>query len=168
MKKKIKVLVPKIIAEIIESDSNHFNLPREKLYNKIILNIGYKPTFKFHEKMEFEPRINIQFNLQKESEKYYFDIYKEKNAISDSELIRTIFSTYINLAPFLRERIIMKSKLIFIANLIKSGNKVKINTGDKIIESTITEIKRCPQTNYFKVYYVGGEEYLSKIRIIKK
>lgn len=168
MRKKIKVLVPKIIDEVIENDCKHFSMPKEKLCNEIILKFGYKVLSKFHHQMEFEEKVSIQFNLQKESEKYYVDIYRENQAVSDSELIRSIFSTYINLSPFLRERTIIGNKVMLILELLRNKDKVKIDTGIKIIESVITEIKRCPSTNYFKVHYIGGEEYLSKIKIIKK
>ena len=160
--------VPEIISEVLDRDCSHFGLSKEKLCNEIILKLGYKPLTQYHKLMTFEKKVELQFNLQVETEKYYFDIYRENNASSDAELVRTILSTYINMAPFLREKLIMDSKLRFIVELLKDKYTVKIDQGDEIIESRIIKIERCPVTHYLKVVYDKGEEYLSKIKIIKK
>ncbi|GLI57784.1 hypothetical protein PM10SUCC1_32980 [Propionigenium maris DSM 9537] len=168
MRKKIKMPVPKIINEVLEKDCHHFGITKEKLCNEVILKMGYKPLIKYHKMMTFEEKVDLQFNLQVETQKYYKDIWKENNATSDAELVRTILSTYINLSPFLREKIIMDTKLRFILELLREKHIVKIEVDGKIIEAELMEILRCSETNYLKVIHSQGEEYLSKLEIIRK
>lgn len=168
IRKKIKMPVPRYVNEILEQDCNHFGLTREKLCNEIILKVGYKPLAPYHKLMVFEDKIEIQFNLQKECESYYDDICKEYGSTTDAELVRTILSTYINLSPFVREKLIRDRKVMFLMDLLKGKHLVKIDMGEEILESQIKSIQRCPISNYLKVSHTHGEEYLSKLKIIRK
>lgn len=168
MRKKIKMPIPQIINEVLIQDSEHFGMTKEKLCNEVILKMGYKTLVGYHKMMTFEDKVDLQFNLQVETQKYYEDIYKENDAISDSELVRTILSTYINLSPLLREKLIMDSKLRFIIELLKGEHIVKIDRGDDVVDGLLERVHRCPTTNYLKVVHSHGSEYLSKIKIIRK
>lgn len=167
MKRKIKLPVPKIIYEVLEEDSAHFGITKEKLCNEIILKLGYKPLAEYHKMMIFERKVSLQFNLYEECEKYYEDISKRYNNISDSELVRTILATYINMAPFLREKLIMDSKVRFSMELIKEKSTVKLDNGSEILEVVFEEIERCPDKGYLKIIHSLGSDYLSKVKIIK-
>lgn len=167
MRRKITLPVPKVINEILIRDSKHFEISKEKLCNKIIIKMGYRTLSSYHKMMRYEKKSRLQFNLQLESEKYYSDISKVNHSITDSELMRSIFSTYINMTPFLREKLIQDSKIRLIEEVIKDRELIKWDDGSSIQEGYIDEIIRCPETNYLKVILSNGEEYLSKLSIVK-
>lgn len=168
MRKKIKMPAPRYLSEILEQDCKHFGITKEKLCNEIILKVGYKPLTPYHKLMVFEDKVEVQFNLHNECEKYYEDICKEYGSLTDAELMRTILSTYSNLSPFVREKIIMDTKLRFVTELLEGKHSVMVDTGEQILESEIQSIKRCPERNYLKVRHTHGEEYLSKLKIIRR
>lgn len=166
MKKKIRVLVPTFILEILKKDCEFFGLTKEKLCNEIFLKFSLKFKSRYQDEMIFEEKEYLQFTLNKANQRYYTDLLKEVPETNDSEIIREIFSTYSVLVPFLREIYLFREKVIFLYSATKEYRVLKIDTPNGIIEGRISKIYRCKETSYLKLDIIGKSYYVSQIRII--
>ena len=166
-KKKVRVQVPKLVREIIERDSAHFNITRKKLCNLIILKMGYRSKVDLVKELCNLEKVYLQFNLNSECLNFYLDILKSNGNTNESEVIRGILLTYINLNSFLREKILFEEQVAYFEYLKKFREHVKVVIGNKITEEKIVRIFPCPSTHYIRVAFEKHEEYLSKLKITK-
>lgn len=114
MKKKIRVLVPTFILEILEKDCEFFGLTKEKLCNEIFLKFSLKFRSRYQDEMIFEEKEYLQFTLNKANQRYYTDLLKGLPEANDSEIIR--------------------EKVIFLYSAIKEYRVLKIDTPNGIVE----------------------------------
>ncbi|MGL5964962.1 MAG: hypothetical protein ACRCZR_05810 [Cetobacterium sp.] len=166
MKKKIRVLVPTFVLEMLTEDCDFFGVTKEKLCNEIFLKFSLKFRSRYQEDMMFEEKEYLQFTLNKANQRYYTDLIKEVPEVNDSEIIREIFSTYSVLAPFLREIYLFREKIIFLHSAIKEYRVLKIDTPNGIVEGRILQIYRCKETNYLKLDINESNYYVGQIRVI--
>lgn len=165
-KKKIKVLVYKLILEILERDAKHFNITREKLCNEVIIKLGYR-SFNNGNDIKYETKDFLQFNLNTVSKKFYDDIVKQNHSTNESEILRNILMNYVNFNPYIREQIIQDEKVIYFEHIIKEQKPIRVSIGDEIEVLKVLSLERCPVTNYILVVFENKKEYLSKVRTSK-
>ena len=166
MRKKIRVLVPTLILETLEKDYKFFGLSKEKLCNEILFKFSLKFQAKYQEEMIFEDKEYLQFNLNKENQRYYEELLKIETRTNDSEIIREIFSSYAVLSPFLREMYLFKEKILFLYLAAKEYKVLKIDTPLGVSEGRIINIFRCKESCYLKIEINQTYYYVSKIRVI--
>ncbi|MGL4538103.1 MAG: hypothetical protein ACRCUD_03275 [Cetobacterium sp.] len=166
MKKKIRVLVPAFILEILEKDCAFFGVTKEKLCNEIFLKFSLKFRSRYQDEMIFEEKEYLQFSLNKANQRYYTDLMKELSDINDSEITREIFSTYSVLIPFLRELYLYREKIIFLYSASREYRVLRIDTPNGFIEGRVSEIFRCKETNYLKLKINESVYYVGQIRVI--
>lgn len=166
MKKKIRVLVPTFILEILEKDCEFFGLTKEKLCNEIFLKFSLKFRSRYQDEMIFEEKEYLQFTLNKANQRYYTDLLKELPEANDSEIIREIFLTYSVLVPFLREIYLFREKVIFLYSAIKEYRVLKIDTPNGIVEGRVSRIYRCKEKRYLKLDINESNYYVGQIRVI--
>lgn len=166
MKKKIRVLVPTFILEILEKDCEFFGFTKEKLCNEIFLKFSLKFRSRYQDEMIFEEKEYLQFTLNKANQRYYTDLLKELPEANDSEIIREIFSTYSVLVPFLREIYLFREKVIFLHSAMKEYRVLKIDTPGGIIEGRVAQIYRCKESGYLKLNVDESSYYIGQVRVI--
>lgn len=166
MKKKMRVLVPKLVIDVIEQDYIFFGVTKEKLCNEILFRFSLKSKFNYQEEMIFEEKEYLQFNLNKSNQRYYFQLIKEGELINESAILREIFLSYAILTPFLREIHLFREKILFLNLAIKEHRFLKIDSPNGIIEGRINKIFRCKNSGYLKIEVEKKEFYIGEIRII--
>ena len=166
MKKKIRVLVPTFILEILEKDCEFFGFTKEKLCNEIFLKFSLKFRSWYQDEMIFEEKEYLQFTLNKANQRYYTDLLKELPEANDSEIIREIFSTYSVLVPFLREIYLFREKVIFLHSAMKEYRVLKIDTSSGIVEGRVSQIYRCKESGYLKLNVDESSYYVGQVRVI--
>lgn len=166
MKKKMRVLVPKLVIDMIEQDYIFFGITKEKLCNEILFRFSLKSKFNYQEEMIFEEKEYLQFNLNKSNQRYYSQLLKEVDLINESEILRKIFLSYAILTPFLREIHLFREKILFLNLAIKEHKLLKIDSPNGIIEGKVNRIFRCQKTGYLKIETGKEEFYVGEIRII--
>ena len=166
MKKKIRVLVPTFILEILEKDCEFFGFTKEKLCNEIFLKFSLKFRSRYQDEMIFEEKEYLQFTLNKANQRYYTDLLKELPEANDSEIIREIFSTYSVLVPFLREIYLFREKVIFLHSAMKEYRVLKIDTSSGIVEGRVSQIYRCKESGYLKLNVDESSYYVGQVRVI--
>lgn len=167
MKKKIRVLIPLLISEILEQDCTAFQISKEKLCNQILLKFSLRFRSNYQNELDFEAKEYLQFNLSKENQIYYSEIIKHVSDMTDSDIIREIFLNYAVLYPALREIYLYREKLVFLNTAMKEYRVLKIDTGVLgIVEGRIQKIFRDSKSGYLKLLINNNEYYMSLIRII--
>ncbi|MGL4451141.1 hypothetical protein [Cetobacterium sp.] len=162
-KKRIKIMVSKLILDILDRDSKHFNLTREKLCNEILIIFSIR-KIEGIEREELDEKIYLQFTLTQSTTEYYKAI---SNGIQDEpKFIRSIFTGYAHLNPFYREIILFRDKLIVLKDYCLKKEKLHISIGNRLEEVIVEEIKRCQMTDYIKLRTDKGEFYMNELRII--
>lgn len=134
MRKKIKVSVPKLVKDILTLDLEAFNVKLEKLCNIIIQEMGYDSFLPLHEKMKNEKTTILSFNLNKKNSQFLSDMIKNSSEDLESEFFRSLFSSYSNLHPTLREKLIKKNTYLEIELSIKFKLPLKISFKEQILD----------------------------------
>ncbi|MCI5725783.1 MAG: DeoR family transcriptional regulator [Fusobacterium gastrosuis] len=164
-KYNIKALVGKYIKEILEQDVNHFKISKYNLCNLILMRFSLNYTSNFSENTPFEEREYLQFTLHKENVVYYSEMKKNSPNMSESEMIREIFSSYAILPPFLREIYLFREKIAFIVSMKKEYKEIKFHTSEGIVEGRIEELYRNRTNNYLEIKINSRKYYVSQIEI---
>lgn len=162
-KKRIKIMISKLVLDILDRDSKHFNLTKERLCNEILVIFSIR---KMHGVMreELDEKAYLQFSLSQSSSVYYGSIC---DGIDDEpKFVRNIFTGYAHLNPFYREIILFRDKLIVLKDYISRKESVHISIGNRVETVIIEEIKRCQLTDYIKLKTDMGEFYMNELRII--
>lgn len=167
MRKKIKVSIPRLIKEIIELDIKYFGYTREKLCNIILQELGYQRTIRLHEKMEDEEKTTLTFNLYEKNTMFFLDMLRESGEETEREFLRRIFSTYINLHPSIREKIIRKDIFIELDKAKKRNKDLKISYRNQVLTVKPIGLERDNEDgyNYLKVE-VDKNQFLYKLKDI--
>lgn len=106
MEKKIRVTLPKGVIEILEEDISSFKINKNYLLNYIFCNYNGN----FDKNIDYLGKKNvIQFNLNKDNKKIYYEILKEKNIQVEADFIRKMIYSYINQTKNNRELFIFKN-----------------------------------------------------------
>lgn len=162
-KKRIKIMVSKLVLDILDRDSKHFNITREKLCNEILVIFSIK-KIQGIEREELDEKTYLQFTLSQSTTKYYEVIC---TTIQDEpKFIRNIFTGYAHLNPFYREIILFRDKIIVLKDYCLKKEKFHISMENKLEEVVAEEIKRCQITDYIKLQTNKGEFYMNELKII--
>lgn len=128
MEKKIRVTLPKGIIEILEEDINSFKINKNYLLNYIFSNYNGN----FDKNIDYLGKKNVmQFNLNKENKKVYYEILKEKNIQVEADFMRKMIYLYINQTKNNRELFIFKDIVDKIDYCIKNKKILLIIFSDE-------------------------------------
>lgn len=166
LKDNIRALVPKYLMEVIEKDRKHFSVSKYKLCNDILVKFSLKFRSNYCQDMFFEQGEYLQFNLYKQNIAYYHSMRNGIEGISESEMIREIFSSYGILPPFLREINLFREKIAFLITAQKEYRVLKIHTREGVVEGRIENIYRNEDTGYLMIVLNGKSYYISHTEII--
>lgn len=166
MKKKIRVQIPSLIMETLEKDTNFFNITKERLCNEVLYKFSLRFRSNYQNDLLYEEKVYLQFTLNKDNQRYYDELIRQSIGLSESEIIREIFSSYAILPPSLRELCLYREKIAFVSSAIKEYRVLKIDTYDGIIEGKVNKLFRCKEFGYLKIEINEKSYYLSQSRII--
>ncbi|MGL5350878.1 MAG: hypothetical protein ACRDA0_10000 [Cetobacterium sp.] len=167
MRKRIKLSIPKLIKEILDQDTFYFEIKLERLCNIIVQEMGYEPTLRIQDKLKNERKIPITFNLNERNSSYIQNMILNSSENIETEFFRSLLSTYANLHPSLRERVVKKSIYTDIDLAIKEGYNIKISYEHKIIDITPLSFQRTNDSNYnYLEGVLNNEKYLFKLKNI--
>lgn len=167
LKNKVKANVPRFILDIIEKDSDHFNISKEKLCNEILVKFSLKFRSNYCAEMLFEETDSLQFSLNKDNQKYYNELLAGIKDTTESEILRETFSAYAILPAFMRETYLYREKVVFLKSSLKEYRVLNIHTvEDGIVEGKIDSIFRNKKNDYLMIVLHGKNYYLSQSRIL--
>lgn len=169
MRKKIRVKIPKLVYDIIIQDMKYLDLKRETLYNIILQELGFEKINEIgKEILNLDEKRQIAFNLNEMNTNLIIAMQNIHSINNDGELIIKLFSTYANLHPAIRERVIRKDFFLRLEKAIKEKNEVKVLYQDLVTRILPLAFERDLETgyNYLKVKS-GKDEFLYEVRKIK-
>lgn len=159
-----KITVSKLVLDILDRDAKQFNMTKERLCNEILITFSVREV-KEIKREDLDEKAILQFTLNRANSEFYSII--SKNIENEPKFLRSIFTTYAHLNPFYREIMMFRDKLITLKNYISKKEKIYISIGTRVEEVLITEIIRCPITDYIKLRTQDkGEFFLNEFRII--
>jgi len=158
--KKIRVTIPKYMGDILKYDAIEFGVSKNFLLNYLVKNYSLlrgKNIPEFHGEKEI-----IQFNLNKENEDFYTEVYNRSDFETEASLIRTLIYGYISQSKVIRERFIFEKLIGRIQRGIKSKKKIKIKfeTAEKIVSPYNILYSSMEVSNYLFCY--SGEDKVYK------
>ena len=166
MRKKLKgFAVPMLVHEIIYADSQYFSLKKETLCNMVVQGLGFERLTDIGNDI-LDKTKSLGFNLNDINTELFPEMLKQSRANTESEFVRKIFFTYINLHPCLRERILYKSIFMEVEQAILNKKKLKIYFNKKVLDIVPIALERNPETGFNSLKaQVGTEIFLSLIHI---
>ncbi len=147
-RRRVRLSIPKLIKEVLLEDMKYFNLKMDKLCNMIVEEMGYSKLLKFHKKLRLEKKLIINFNLTQRNTKYFKDMVRLSKEDTEAEFLRSLLSTYANLHPFLREKLLYSSKFNKLEEAIKTKNQIRVEIEGKILEIEPLYFSRNEHTKY--------------------
>lgn len=169
MRKKLKgFAVPMLVHEIIYADSQYFSLKKETLCNMVVQGLGFERLTDIGNDILDKTKI-LGFNLNDINTELFPEMLKQSRANTESEFVRKIFFTYINLHPCLRERILYKSIFMEVEQAILNKKKLKIYFNKKVLDILPIALERNPETGFNSLKaQVGTEIFLYEMKDIEK
>ena len=169
MRKKLKgFAVPMLVHEIIYADSQYFSLKKETLCNMVVQGLGFERLTDIGNDI-LDKTKSLGFNLNDINTELFPEMLKQSRANTESEFVRKIFFTYINLHPCLRERILYKSIFMEVEQAILSKKKLKIYFNKKVLDIVPIALERNPETGFNSLKaQVGTEIFLYEMKDIEK
>lgn len=169
MRKKLKgFAVPMLVHEIIYADSQYFSLKKETLCNMVVQGLGFERLTDIGNDI-LDKTKNLGFNLNDINTELFPEMLKQSRANTESEFVRKIFFTYINLHPCLRERILYKSIFMEVEQAILNKKKLKIYFNKKVLDIVPIALERNPETGFNSLKaQVGTEIFLYEMKDIEK
>ena len=169
MRKKLKgFAVPMLVHEIIYADSQYFSLKKETLCNMVVQGLGFERLTDIGNDI-LDKTKSLGFNLNDINTELFPEMLKQSRANTESEFVRKIFFTYINLHPCLRERILYKSIFMEVEQAILNKKKLKIYFNKKVLDIVPIALERNPETGFNSLKaQVGTEIFLYEIKDIEK
>lgn len=155
MEKKIRVTLPKRIAEILESDIEEFFIKKNTLLNYL-----YEEYTKYeYSKLEIVVDKNetavMQFNLNKKNFRGYYNFLEENKIQNESEFFREILIHYCGNGKKKRELFLFKENVERIMDSIKEKKIIKIafRDGKSVeVEPYLIESSKLEVANYLFCY----------------
>lgn len=169
MRKKVKASsLPKLVYEVLYKDGQYFSLKKETIFNMIVQGLGFEKVIDMGSDIVDE-RKTLSFNLNDINTELFPEMLKQSGSITESDFLRKIFLTYINLHPSLRERVLYKDLFLKIEQAIKEKKKLKIYINKKVLDIVPIALERNPETNYNCLKARVGEEiFLYEMKDIEK
>ena len=169
MRKKLKgFAVPMLVHEIIYADSQYFSLKKETLCNMVVQGLGFERLTDIGNDI-LDKTKSLGFNLNDINTELFPEMLKQSRANTESEFVRKIFFTYINLHPCLRERILYKSIFMEVEQAILNKKKLKIYFNKKVLDIFPIALERNPDTGFNSLKaQLGAEIFLYEMKDIEK
>lgn len=169
MRKKVKATtVPMLVHEIIYTDTQYFSLKKETLCNMVVQGLGFERLIEIGKNI-LDKTKTLSFNLNDINTELFPEMLKQSHASTESEFIKKIFFTYINLHPCLRERILHKSIFLEVEQAILNKKKLKIYFNKKVLDIVPIALERNPDTGFNSLKaQVGAEIFLYEMKDIEK
>lgn len=168
MRKRVRVSLPKLIKEILSQDLLYFGLKMEKLCNLVVQELGYDKTLRIHDKIKDERKVTIHFNLTERNTMFFKDMLNESDEEVETEYFRRLLSTYANLHPSIRERIIKSYLFKELLYAIKQKRLIKVAINKEIYDILPLELSRDEETGYNLLKAKNGSGiYFYKIKEIE-
>jgi len=168
--KKIRVTIPKYMGDILKYDAEEFGISKNYLLNylvknHILLSVDGIPNL-------YGEKEVIQFNLNKENEYDYIEVYNKSEFDTEASFIRSLIYGYISKSKVIRERFIFKKLVSRIEKGIKNKKKIKIKfeNDEKIIDPYNILYSSMEVSNYLFCYLEEEKTYknyrLSNIKYV--
>ena len=165
MRKKVRITLPKLIKDVLSEDLNYFEMKMEKLCNIIIQETGYDPTLRIHDMLKEDIKEQLGFNLTEYNTKIYKNMVKESEETTEAEFFRRLLSTYANLNPVIRERIVFKQRFNLLFAALKSKRKVRVMLHNEIFDLQLIKIIKSSNTGYNHVIAKKFDDKIKEYRI---
>ena len=155
MTKKIRVLVPYFILEILEHDVENFNIKKNRLAN--IIFSYFKDDYRYFLGDDDIKNNIIQFNFNKNNDEIYealmSSLFNEK-IDTEAKLFRSLFYTYISNPSSVREKIIFEKMYDTIITAVKNRVQIKIkyNGSFRVVEPLFISDTKERISNYLCCY----------------
>ena len=124
MEKKIRVTLPNYIYQVIMSDTEDFNINKNKLCNYIFNELKLHPNLE--ECVASSEKSTLQFNLNKKNLETYYEVLEENQIQVEAQFFRKIFYTYTNQSKKNREAFIFRENLNKINYAIQEKKTLKL------------------------------------------
>ncbi|NME35593.1 hypothetical protein HF862_03270 [Fusobacterium sp. FSA-380-WT-3A] len=166
MRKRVRVSIPNFVLEILKQDIKYFNLSKDGISNIVVQRLGFENNQGLHKKVLDKTTI-WNFNLNDKNTELFDEMIKLSKETVESEFFRKVFSTYANLHPFLREKVLNTELFNTVENAIKSNHKLKI-----YYEKTLYDVYPIAFERGNDLYTVlkakkEGKEFLFEMRYIE-
>lgn len=148
MRKRVKITLPKLIKEILNEDLIYFDLKMENLCNIIVREMGYDQTLRLHDRLSNKEKTSINFNLNRRNSMFFSNMLEESEENVEAEYFRRLLSTYANLHPSIRERIVKKTMFIELEDAVKKKLGIKIAKGQEVYNVIPLGMERDKKTGY--------------------
>lgn len=125
MEKKIRITLPKKIAEILENDTEEFFIKKNTLLNYIYAEKIKEDRRKKNLYTYKEETSIIQFNLNKKNLEGYYNYLEENNIQNESEFFREILIEYASQSKKKRECFLFREIVERINHSIKEKKNNK-------------------------------------------
>ena len=155
MEKKIRVTLPKRIAEILESDIEEFFIKKNTLLNYLYEEYAKEDYTKLEVEVDKNETSVIQFNLNKKNLRGYYNFLEENKIQNESEFFREILTDYSENCKKKRELFLFKEKVERINDSIAERKLIKVNfrDGKSIeVEPYLIESSKLEVANYLFCY----------------
>ncbi|MGL4653080.1 WYL domain-containing protein [Cetobacterium sp.] len=155
MEKKIRVTLPKRIAEILESDIEEFFIKKNTLLNYLYEEYAKEGYTRLEVEVDKSETSVIQFNLNKKNLRGYYNFLEENKIQNESEFFREILSDYSENCKKKRELFLFKEKVERINDSIAERKLIKVNfrDGKSIeVEPYLIESSKLEVANYLFCY----------------
>ncbi|MGL4641802.1 MAG: WYL domain-containing protein [Cetobacterium sp.] len=155
MEKKIRVTLPKRIAEILESDIEEFFIKKNTLLNYLYEEYAKEDYTKLEVEVDKNETSVIQFNLNKKNLRGYYNFLEENRIQNESEFFREILTDYSENCKKKRELFLFKEKVERINDSIAERKLIKVNfrDGKSIeVEPYLIESSKLEVANYLFCY----------------
>lgn len=106
MQRKLDLMVPSYVVEILNKDMAQFHLSKQNLCNRIYQYLGWDQGASISNSKH---QVRLGFNLNKENQIYYEGLDHSKRP--DSGILRAIFINYCSIPQHLREEMIFQELL---------------------------------------------------------
>lgn len=106
MEKKLRVTLPKYIADTVESDCEEFHINKNYLFNFIFMQLKESKILE-DDLYEGEKSV-VQFNLNKQNRELYYNFLKDHQIENESEFFRKLIIKYANQPKMKRELFIFQ------------------------------------------------------------
>ena len=155
MEKKIRVTLPKRIAEILESDIEEFFIKKNTLLNYLYEEYAKENYTRVEVEVDKSETSVIQFNLNKKNLRGYYNFLEENKIQNESEFFREILTDYSENCKKKRELFLFKEKVERINDSIAERKLIKVNfrDGKSIeVEPYLIESSKLEVANYLFCY----------------
>lgn len=169
---KVRVNLPTILNEVINTDVNNFSINKNRLCNMIFAYFVNHYQEIVPNDISLKDFHTLQFTLNQENQDKFMALCDTINLSTKADFFRRMILTYVDNPQFRREQIIFFNSTKMIEEAIKAKRKIKIRYKDeyRIIEPYFIAHSDWETRNYVFVYCENKKRFanyrLAKIHAI--